>query len=123
MNKYRALGDAHKLLQSENLQLREYVSVLQSCILESRGEVPPSPQGLDLGNGWPATAMDDHDPTRITPAAYPIFPTRSSNGASSQPPRTLADFPSAGSPPVMMGMRAEARDGMAQNIDSRLMNA
>ena len=37
-------------MQTENYQLRDYIINLQSRLLETQGEVPPAPAGVDLSN-------------------------------------------------------------------------
>jgi|TARA_R110002003_G_scaffold44_18_gene3419 hypothetical protein len=38
----------YKTLQTENYQLRDYIINLQSRLLETQGEIPPAPAGVDL---------------------------------------------------------------------------
>lgn len=42
--------ELYKNLQTENYQLRDYIINLQSRLLETQGEVPPAPAGVDLSN-------------------------------------------------------------------------
>lgn len=47
----------YKTLQTENYQLRDYIINLQSRLLETQGEIPPAPAGVDLSrnHGEPST--------------------------------------------------------------------
>lgn len=40
--------ELYKTLQTENYQLRDYIINLQSRLLETQGEIPPAPAGVDL---------------------------------------------------------------------------
>ncbi|CAI6340388.1 unnamed protein product [Periconia digitata] len=42
------LLELYKTLQTENYQLRDYIINLQSRLLETQGEIPPAPAGVDL---------------------------------------------------------------------------
>jgi hypothetical protein len=42
------LVELYKTLQTENYQLRDYIINLQSRLLETQGEIPPAPAGVDL---------------------------------------------------------------------------
>lgn len=52
-----------KSLQHENFELRDYVIVLQKCILDSSSELPPAPSRVHLGASGDhsrSTHPDDH---------------------------------------------------------------
>lgn len=53
-------------MQTENYQLRDYIINLQSRLLETQGEVPPAPAGVDLSRHGEAP-----NPTMSQPPAAP----------------------------------------------------
>ncbi|KAJ8107295.1 hypothetical protein OPT61_g8967 [Boeremia exigua] len=50
VKEFEHLCELYKNLQTENYQLRDYIINLQSRLLETQGEVPPAPAGVDLSN-------------------------------------------------------------------------
>lgn len=48
MKEFEQLCELYKTLQTENYQLRDYIINLQSRLLETQGEIPPAPAGVDL---------------------------------------------------------------------------
>ncbi|KAF1974852.1 hypothetical protein BU23DRAFT_460332 [Bimuria novae-zelandiae CBS 107.79] len=48
VKEFEQLCELYKTLQTENYQLRDYIINLQSRLLETQGEVPPAPAGVDL---------------------------------------------------------------------------
>ncbi|KAF2650281.1 hypothetical protein K491DRAFT_697432 [Lophiostoma macrostomum CBS 122681] len=48
VKEFEQLCELYKTLQTENYQLRDYIISLQSRLLESQGEIPPAPAGVDL---------------------------------------------------------------------------
>jgi hypothetical protein len=50
VKEFEQLCELYKNLQTENYQLRDYIINLQSRLLETQGEVPPAPAGVDLSN-------------------------------------------------------------------------
>ncbi|KAH6616587.1 hypothetical protein C7974DRAFT_47852 [Boeremia exigua] len=50
VKEFQHLCELYKTLQGENYQLRDYIINLQSRLLETQGEVPPAPAGVDLSN-------------------------------------------------------------------------
>lgn len=48
VKEFEQLCELYKTLQNENYQLRDYIINLQSRLLETQGEVPPAPAGVDL---------------------------------------------------------------------------
>ena len=50
VKEFEHLCEMYKGLQTENYQLRDYIINLQSRLLETQGEVPPAPAGVDLSN-------------------------------------------------------------------------
>ncbi|KAF1932734.1 uncharacterized protein M421DRAFT_416350 [Didymella exigua CBS 183.55] len=50
VKEFEQLCELYKSLQTENYQLRDYIINLQSRLLETQGEVPPAPAGVDLSN-------------------------------------------------------------------------
>ncbi|KAL5114442.1 hypothetical protein ACEQ8H_007697 [Pleosporales sp. CAS-2024a] len=56
VKEFEQLCELYKTLQTENYQLRDYIINLQSRLLETQGEIPPAPAGVDLDrpHGEPA---------------------------------------------------------------------
>lgn len=50
------LLELYKTLQTENYQLRDYIINLQSRLLETQGEIPPAPAGVDLSRNHGETS-------------------------------------------------------------------
>jgi hypothetical protein len=48
VKEFEQLCELYKTLQTENYQLRDYIINLQSRLLETQGEIPPAPAGVDL---------------------------------------------------------------------------
>lgn len=48
VKEFEQLCEMYKTLQTENYQLRDYIINLQSRLLETQGEIPPAPAGVDL---------------------------------------------------------------------------
>jgi hypothetical protein len=48
VKEFEQLCELYKTLQHENYQLRDYIINLQSRLLETQGEIPPAPAGVDL---------------------------------------------------------------------------
>jgi hypothetical protein len=48
VKEFEQLLELYKGLQTENYQLRDYIINLQSRLLETQGEIPPAPAGVDL---------------------------------------------------------------------------
>ena len=48
VKEFENLCELYKTLQAENYQLRDYIINLQSRLLETQGEIPPAPAGVDL---------------------------------------------------------------------------
>jgi hypothetical protein len=48
VKEFEQLLELYKTLQTENYQLRDYIINLQSRLLETQGEIPPAPAGVDL---------------------------------------------------------------------------
>lgn len=48
VKEFEQLCELYKTLQNENYQLRDYIINLQSRLLETQGEIPPAPAGVDL---------------------------------------------------------------------------
>ncbi|KAH9877427.1 hypothetical protein IAQ61_002793 [Plenodomus lingam] len=57
VKEFEQLCELYKTLQSENYQLRDYIINLQSRLLETQGEIPPAPAGVDLNrpHGGPSS--------------------------------------------------------------------
>ncbi|KAF1921128.1 hypothetical protein BDU57DRAFT_509755 [Ampelomyces quisqualis] len=57
VKEFEQLCELYKTLQTENYQLRDYIINLQSRLLETQGEIPPAPAGVDLNrpHGEPAS--------------------------------------------------------------------
>ncbi|KAF1959667.1 hypothetical protein CC80DRAFT_489778 [Byssothecium circinans] len=58
VKEFEQLCELYKTLQTENYQLRDYIINLQSRLLETQGEIPPAPAGVDLSrnqHGEPST--------------------------------------------------------------------
>lgn len=53
MKEFEQLCELYKTLQTENYQLRDYIINLQSRLLETQGEIPPAPAGVDLTRQHP----------------------------------------------------------------------
>ncbi|KAF2016102.1 hypothetical protein BU24DRAFT_193827 [Aaosphaeria arxii CBS 175.79] len=53
VKEFEQLCELYKALQNENYQLRDYIINLQSRLLESQGEIPPAPAGVDLSRQHP----------------------------------------------------------------------
>ncbi|KAF2731360.1 hypothetical protein EJ04DRAFT_566905 [Polyplosphaeria fusca] len=62
VKEFEQLCELYKTLQTENYQLRDYIINLQSRLLETQGEIPPAPAGVDLSraHGEPSNPM--HQP-------------------------------------------------------------
>ncbi|KAF2191326.1 hypothetical protein K469DRAFT_720318 [Zopfia rhizophila CBS 207.26] len=58
VKEFEQLCEMYKTLQTENYQLRDYIINLQSRLLETQGEIPPAPAGVDLtrSHGEPSHA-------------------------------------------------------------------
>ncbi|CAO2647845.1 Nn.00g087670.m01.CDS01 [Neocucurbitaria sp. VM-36] len=61
VKEFEQLCELYKTLQTENYQLRDYIINLQSRLLETQGEIPPAPAGVDLNrpHGEPASLSQD----------------------------------------------------------------
>ncbi|KAH7139216.1 hypothetical protein B0J11DRAFT_575134 [Dendryphion nanum] len=68
VKEFEQLCELYKTLQTENYQLRDYIINLQSRLLETQGEIPPAPAGVDLSRQHPE-------------------PSNSLNQAQQQPPQ------------------------------------
>jgi hypothetical protein len=53
VKEFEQLCELYKTLQTENYQLRDYIINLQSRLLETQGEIPPAPAGVDLSRQHP----------------------------------------------------------------------
>ncbi|KAH4038633.1 hypothetical protein HBH98_059720 [Parastagonospora nodorum] len=69
VKEFEQLCELYKTLQTENYQLRDYIINLQSRLLETQGEIPPAPAGVDLNrpHGEPANL----NPTQPQPPQHP----------------------------------------------------
>ncbi|KAF2199250.1 hypothetical protein GQ43DRAFT_450406 [Delitschia confertaspora ATCC 74209] len=63
VKEFEQLCEMYKTLQTENYQLRDYIINLQSRLLETQGEVPPAPAGVDLSRS--------HHEQQAQPQAHP----------------------------------------------------
>lgn len=63
VKEFEQLCELYKTLQNENYQLRDYIINLQSRLLETQGEIPPAPAGVDLNrpHGEPSIT-NQHQP-------------------------------------------------------------
>jgi hypothetical protein len=66
VKEFEQLCELYKTLQTENYQLRDYIINLQSRLLETQGEIPPAPAGVDLtrNHGEPSNL---NQPSRSQP--------------------------------------------------------
>lgn len=133
VNRYKALGEAHKTLQIENHQLREYVSTLQSILIEVGGSVPTPPPGLDIHGGTERDESLQVYPAKkygpLQGSASPssqVAPTRSAaaqktNGGNR---RQRQQQQQAAVNSVSVGAPSSEHEAAAQTpIEPRLMNA
>jgi hypothetical protein len=81
----------YKTLQTENYQLRDYIINLQSRLLETQGEIPPAPAGVDLNrpHGEPSSLnhSQPQPPQHQQPEQQPQpqqSPNSNSNGGLSE---------------------------------------
>ncbi|KAF2644876.1 hypothetical protein P280DRAFT_466139 [Massarina eburnea CBS 473.64] len=73
VKEFEQLCELYKTLQTENYQLRDYIINLQSRLLETQGEIPPAPAGVDLSrqHGEPSTLNRPQPPQEPTQAPQP----------------------------------------------------
>ncbi|KAF2872031.1 hypothetical protein BDV95DRAFT_492912 [Massariosphaeria phaeospora] len=85
VKEFEQLCDLYKTLQTENYQLRDYIINLQSRLLETQGEIPPAPAGVDLtrGHGEPSSNPLNQTPQRAQPEP-PQQESPSNNGVLSE---------------------------------------
>ena len=62
VKEFEQLCEMYKTLQTENYQLRDYIINLQSRLLETQGEIPPAPAGVDLSRSHAETAPPQANP-------------------------------------------------------------
>jgi hypothetical protein len=90
VKEYEQLCELYKTLQTENYQLRDYIINLQSRLLETQGEIPPAPAGVDLNrphgepSGMPQNPQQQHQqqPEQQQPQHH--SPINNSNGGLSE---------------------------------------
>ncbi|KAF2007099.1 hypothetical protein P154DRAFT_182893 [Amniculicola lignicola CBS 123094] len=87
VKEFEQLCELYKTLQTENYQLRDYIINLQSRLLETQGEIPPAPAGVDLTrqHGEPSNPMSQvpHAPAPpVEPQQH--SPANSNNGGLSE---------------------------------------
>lgn len=83
--------ELYKTLQTENYQLRDYIINLQSRLLETQGEIPPAPAGVDLNRphsepsnaNQPQPRQSQHA-TQLESPQQPQSSPRSNNGGLSE---------------------------------------
>ncbi|KAF2473509.1 uncharacterized protein BDR25DRAFT_132727 [Lindgomyces ingoldianus] len=70
VKEFEQLCELYKTLQTENYQLRDYIINLQSRLLETQGEIPPAPAGVDLtrSHGEPSNHPVPQPPQQPQPA-------------------------------------------------------
>ncbi|KAI8937011.1 hypothetical protein NX059_006234 [Plenodomus lindquistii] len=90
VKEFEQLCELYKTLQTENYQLRDYIINLQSRLLETQGEIPPAPAGVDLNrpHGEPSSLNrpQPQPPQHIQPPEppqqQPSSPTSNNGGLS-----------------------------------------
>jgi hypothetical protein len=71
VKEFEQLVEMYKTLQTENFQLRDYIIALQSRLLDTQGEIPPAPAGVDL-------SRQHHEAPQINPQVqHPQAPEQS----------------------------------------------
>ncbi|KAL6169401.1 hypothetical protein ACJQWK_04427 [Exserohilum turcicum] len=71
VKEFEQLCELYKTLQTENYQLRDYIINLQSRLLETQGEIPPAPAGVDLNRPHAEQANMHPQPQPSQPAQQP----------------------------------------------------
>lgn len=85
VKEFEQLCELYKTLQTENYQLRDYIINLQSRLLETQGEIPPAPAGVDLNrpHGEPASIQaQPPQPPQHQQAPEPPQPQSSPNSSN-----------------------------------------
>lgn len=84
VKEFEQLCELYKTLQTENYQLRDYIINLQSRLLETQGEIPPAPAGVDLSrtHGDPPNPMAQSQQQQA-PEARQQSPSSNNNGGLS----------------------------------------
>ncbi|KAF2107929.1 hypothetical protein BDV96DRAFT_455843, partial [Lophiotrema nucula] len=85
VKEFEQLCELYKTLQTENYQLRDYIINLQSRLLETQGEIPPAPAGVDLtrAHGEPSNPIPAPQPQQQAPEA-PQQNANNNNGGLSE---------------------------------------
>ncbi|KAI4921655.1 hypothetical protein J4E90_000081 [Alternaria incomplexa] len=78
VKEFEQLCELYKTLQTENYQLRDYIINLQSRLLETQGEIPPAPAGVDLNRPHEQPNMHQQ-PNPPQPPQQPEQPQQGSN--------------------------------------------
>ena len=81
VKEFEQLCELYKTLQTENYQLRDYIINLQSRLLETQGEIPPAPAGVDLNRPHTEPASLNHvapQPPQLHQPSEPQQPQQSS---------------------------------------------
>lgn len=80
VKEFEQLCELYKTLQTENYQLRDYIINLQSRLLETQGEIPPAPAGVDLtrNHGEPSSLSQAPQPQPEQPQQQPPPPQQQS---------------------------------------------
>jgi hypothetical protein len=73
VKEFEQLCELYKTLQTENYQLRDYIINLQSRLLETQGEIPPAPAGVDLNRPL-GEQPQMHHPQQPQPPQEPQHP-------------------------------------------------
>ncbi|KNG49424.1 bzip transcription factor [Stemphylium lycopersici] len=74
VKEFEQLCELYKTLQTENYQLRDYIINLQSRLLETQGEIPPAPAGVDLNRPHAEQANMHPQPQPPQPPQQPEQP-------------------------------------------------
>ncbi|ORY14757.1 hypothetical protein BCR34DRAFT_598886 [Clohesyomyces aquaticus] len=84
VKEFEQLCELYKTLQTENYQLRDYIINLQSRLLETQGEIPPAPAGVDLTrtHGEPSNPVPN--PPQQPQPVEPQQSSPSNNGGLSE---------------------------------------
>ncbi|OWY47204.1 bzip transcription factor [Alternaria alternata] len=82
VKEFEQLCELYKTLQTENYQLRDYIINLQSRLLETQGEIPPAPAGVDLNRPHEQPNMHQA-PQPPQPPQQPEQPQQQQQQASS----------------------------------------